>query len=189
MERSALYRRALAPLMIAAGVVGIGAATLTCFVKIEGLRSFAMFWLAVAAMAQGVCLLLVRRQALKSEEAFWSAPMRRVAHAALPGFFVGAAGAVVAARSELQEVWMLPLIWGAVYGCGIHAAGFFMPRGMKLFGWLMVLVSLALFPAVGSFVENPSTETAHYLMGGLFGVLHLVYGVYLRFTETGNQTA
>lgn len=189
MERSAIYRRALAPLMIAAGLVGIGASTVTCFVKIDGLAPFTMYWLAVAAVAQGICLLLVRRQALKSEEEFWSAPTRRVAHAALPGFFVGAAASLLVVRSAAQEVWMLPLIWSAAYGCGIHAAGFFMPRGMKLFGWLMILLSLGLFMGLGGLVGSPTTETAHYLMGGLFGVLHLVYGIYLRFTESAKESA
>jgi hypothetical protein len=188
MERSAIYRRALAPLMIAAGLVGVGASTLTCFVKIEGLVPFAVYWLVVAALAQGICLLLVRRQALKSEEEFWSAPTRRVARAALPGFFVGAAASLLVVRAGADEVWELPLIWSAAYGCGIHAAGFFMPRGMKLFGWLMILLSLGLFLGLGEIVESPTTETAHYLMGGLFGVLHLVYGVYLRFTETAKES-
>lgn len=189
MERSTLYRRALAPLMIAAGLAGIGASTLTCFVKIEGATAFTSFWLVVAAVAQGICLVLVRRQALKSEEAFWSAPTRRVAQAVFPGFFVGAAASVIVVREVSPEIWKLPLIWAAAYGCAIHAAGFFMPRGMKLFGWLMIFLSLGLFVGIGEVVESPTSETAHYLMGSLFGVLHLVYGIYLRFTEDGKQAA
>jgi len=189
MERSAVYRRALAPLMIAAGLAGIAAATLTCFVRIESAASFTWYWLAVAVAALAICLLLVRRQALKSEEAFWSAPTRRVAQAVIPGFFVGAAASLIFVRGGSPEVWKLSLIWAAAYGCAIHAAGFFMPRGMKLFGWLMILLALGGYAVIGEFVDAPTTETAHYVMGTLFGVIQLVYGLYLRFTEDGKQAA
>jgi hypothetical protein len=70
------------------------------------------------------------------------------------------------------------------YGCAVHAAGFFMPRGMKLFGWLVILMSAAgaaslavLEPAVGG------PRLAHVVMGSVFGVLHLAYGAYLYVTE------
>ena len=45
MERSALYRRALAPVMIVSGSIGLVAAGIAPFLKIDSGRSFAIFWL------------------------------------------------------------------------------------------------------------------------------------------------
>jgi len=44
MERSALYRRALAPIMIFNGAVGTIAALLGVGIKIESPLSFILFW-------------------------------------------------------------------------------------------------------------------------------------------------
>ena len=74
MERSALYRRALAPIMIVVGSIGLAAAAVPWFVRIESNRAFALFWLAVSLAALGASFLLVRRQALKDAEPFWSMP-------------------------------------------------------------------------------------------------------------------
>src|SRR5688572_27129806 len=89
MERSALYRRALAPLMIVSGSIGLSAAIISCFVKIESNKAFSLFWLAISLVALTASFLLVRRQALKDAEPFWSLPTRRVSQALLPAFFVG----------------------------------------------------------------------------------------------------
>ncbi len=70
MERSTLYRRALAPIMLVAGLFGIGAAVATCFVKLETNREFSLFWMSVGVLATLASLLLVRRQALKEAEEF-----------------------------------------------------------------------------------------------------------------------
>jgi hypothetical protein len=69
-----------------------------------------------------------------------------------------------------------------LYGCAIHAAGFFMPRGFRLFGWAFIIGSCLLGMAlcVGG---PPSIPAANIAMGVLFGSSHLAYGVYLFFTE------
>src|SRR5688572_28999792 len=89
MERSAVYRRALAPIMTFSGVVGIVAGVVGWVVKIDSDRGFVLFWSGVAAVALVGSLLLVRRQALKDAEPFWSPPTRRVAQAMLPPFTIG----------------------------------------------------------------------------------------------------
>src|SRR5688572_2969898 len=89
MERSAVYRRALAPIMTLCGVVGIVAGAVGWLGKIDSGRGFVLFWSGVAAVAFLGSLFLVRRQALKDAEPFWSPPTRRVAQAMLPPFTVG----------------------------------------------------------------------------------------------------
>src|SRR5437660_8056531 len=91
----------------------------------------------VGAVALGGTLLLVRRQALRAGEALWSAPTRRVGQALLPSLFLGAiAGVLVWLQGGAD---LLPGVWVVLYGCALHAAGFFMPRGMRLFGWCFVV--------------------------------------------------
>src|SRR5438132_963526 len=72
--------------------------------------------------------------------------------------------------------------WIILYGCGFHAAGFFMPRGMKVFGWALILGGCALL-AIGIPDRYHRLEHSHAIMGFFFGLLHLAYGTYLYFTE------
>ena len=81
----------------------------------------------------------------------------------------------------------LPLGWIVLYGCAIHAAGFFMPRGIKLFGWAFIAGGCALF-ALG-LPNVPLPLYAHGVMGLFFGLLHLAYGIYLYFTEKRKNEA
>lgn len=197
MERSAVYRRALAPIMIYNGVLGSAGAFAGWIAKIETPRAFIMYWAVVAALAMAGSFFLVRRQALKEAECFWSPPTRRITQALLPPLVAGAIlGLLVLAkidsapkelRSTIAMLW-LPLSWVMLYGCAFHAAGFFMPRGMRLFGWGMIFCATALF-GMGLPDRMQPVEYAHGIMGVFFGILHLAYGIYLYFTERrGNET-
>lgn len=192
MERSALYRRALAPIMLTCGTIGLAAATLTCFIKVERPAVFAGFWLATSVLAVLVSFLLVRRQALKEAEPFWSSPTRRVSKALLPAFLVGlTSGIVFLARGDLppNSTWFLAVLWTAIYGCALHAAGFFMERGIRLFGWAFIFGGCVAFAAGMFRPQLHSPEAAHYLMGIFFGAVQFIYGVYLYFTEKSRKAA
>ena len=191
MERSALYRRALAPIMILNGVVGLAAAALGWALNIGSPRAFILFWAGVSVVAIAGSFLLVRRQALRESEPFWSPPTRRVTQALLPALAAGLMiGGVMVLRAgsapdnpgRLGGMLWLPLIWAVLYGCAFHAAGFFLPRGMRLFGWAFILGGCGLF-AAGFPAEVRPLDYAHGVMGFFFGGLHLAYGVYLYFTE------
>ncbi len=197
MERSALYRRALAPIMICNGALGTIAASTGLLLKIDSPRVFIIYWIAVSVLALAGSFLLVRRQALKESEPFWSPPTRRVTQAVLPAFAAGGIIGVVALAHVdsvpqnlgfvIAMLW-LPLAWVILYGCAVHAAGFFMPRGMKVFGWAFIVGGCSLF-AVGLPDGISRLEYANGIMGVFFGVLHLLYGVYLYFTEKGKNAA
>ncbi len=187
MENAALYRRALAPLMTTAGGLGIAASVVSCFWEQTDGRTFAFYWLSVALLGLICCLFLVRRQAFKSQEMVWSPPAKKVVQAMLPGFASGAFFGLAYGLVDPGEgaVFMVA-IWMVFYGCAVHAAGFFMPRGMKLFGWISLISGLVLILAGGGMLERfdmGEIELGHYLMGGFFGLLHLVYGIYLFMTE------
>src|SRR5512140_2685297 len=137
MERSALYRRALAPIMIYNGVVGLAAAALGWALKVGSPHAFILFWAAVCAVAMTGSFLLVRRQAIKDSEPFWSSPTRRVTQAFLPPLAAGCMITIIAFLREPPAVhrpglgpvgvslWV-PVAWIVLYGCAVHAAGFFM---------------------------------------------------------------
>ena len=195
MERSAIYRRALAPTTLLVGGVGLVASILGRFAGIQSPRAFGLYWLAVCLVSVAGALLIVRREALKESEPFWSPPTRRVAQALLPGFFAGLVCGVlvvVPAWREPLQVWWLPPVWMILYGCAIHSAGFFMPRKMRLLGWGFVVcgaASLAVVNARSYASGLPDLLTAHWLMGATFGGFHLACGAYLYFTESRKNEA
>jgi hypothetical protein len=195
MERSAVYRRALAPVMVLTGVMGLVAALAGSLAGIDSPRGFAVYWLLVGVAAVAGAFLLVRRQALKEGEPFWSPPTRRVTQALLPPLTAGFIISVIALlemRSSVQlpgngsEMTRLPAVWIILYGCALHAAGFFMPRGMKVFGWAFVLGGCGLLALGVPAGLGPPYRCAHEIMGVFFGAFHLGYGVYLYFTERKN---
>jgi cytochrome c biogenesis protein CcdA len=186
MERSTVYRRALAPIMLVAGLLGLGAAIVTCFVKLETNREFSLYWLSVGVLATLASLLLVRRQALKEAEEFWSLPTRRVGQAVLPAFLAGLLAGILYVISPVslpESAWLLAIAWLVLYGCGMHAAGFFVKRGIKLVGWIFVLGGVAAAYLLQFRPQLQTTETAHYLMGIFFGLLHLGCAIYLYVSE------
>jgi hypothetical protein len=197
MERAAVYRRALAPVMTVTGVLGLAAALGGWKAGITAPRPFVVFWLCVAIVTVGAGGLLIRRQALQQGEHFWSPPMRRVSQALLPGLVAGLMLGVLpvvlwgrddrsawgASPASLSQI-VLPLSWVMLYGCAVHAAGFFMPRGVRLFGWVLIgmaCLGLLISGFVGS--EMAAADFGYGVMGSAFGLIHLIYGLYLFATE------
>ena len=185
MERSALYRRTLAPIMLYVGSVGTLAGLGGLAIGIDALAPFYAWWLSAATLALAGAFLIARRQAVRDGERFWSPPTLRVAEAMAPHL---AAGLVLSLAllmfGAAPPRGLFVLASALFYGCAVHAAGFFMPRGMKLFGWIVILVSAA--GSAGLAVLEPSIpgpRLAHAVMGCVFGVLHLAYGAYLYGTE------
>jgi len=189
MERSAVYRRALAPVMSFAGFIGIAAAVVGHFGPIKSVRGFVFFWGGVSMIALGGTFLLVRRQAIKDQETIWSPPTRRVAQALLPCLFVGAAIGMMmgvafpGSDAPVIDFQFLAPIWVILYGCALHSAGFFTARGIKLFGWAFIVAGCFLLFALPRAGLAGVAVSPHWVMGFFFGLLHLAYGVYLYFTE------
>jgi hypothetical protein len=190
MERAAVYRRAQAPIMIYTGLLGSAGGILSGVLGMGTPCAFILYWAGVAVLALGGSFVLVRRQALKEAEPFWSPPTRRVAQAMLPALFAGSVAGLLAlpccGANESLAAW-LPALWMLLYGCALTAAGFFMPRGIKLLGWLFVVCGCGILAAAQLGHAVP-LACHHWTMGGVFGGLHLAYGGYLYFTERrGNE--
>ena len=185
MERSAVYRRALAPIMLFTGAIGVLAAAAGLHFRVEEPRAFAGLWLGTAGAAVAGAFLLARRQAIKDQEPFWSPPTRRVGQALLPpllcGLFVGLMLAMLDANWTMD--FSMAVVWMLFYGCALNAAGFFMNRGIKWFGWIFILGAIGI--VVQGLLANSDLRPAsgNLMMGFFFGVLHLAYGAYLYLTE------
>jgi hypothetical protein len=111
MERSALYRRALAPIMLYTGLLGTGGGALGFILGITEPAGFVLLWAAVGLAALAGSFLLVRRQAMHESEPFWSPPTRHVSQALNPP---------VASRARLTGLLVLAGGRGAER-CGVGA--------------------------------------------------------------------
>jgi hypothetical protein len=188
MERSALYRRALAPVMMLAGVIGLLAMAVGLLFQLDSTRQFCALWLCAATVAVIGAFLLARRQALKDREPFWSSPTRRVTEALLPPLGAGFCASVLVATFRSDLAPYVSFVWILFYGCALYSAGFFMPRIVRWFGLLFIICScgfLLSFQIIWKGVDpNPQI-----VMGFFFGALHLACGAYLYLTEKKNSVA
>jgi hypothetical protein len=186
MERSAVYRRALAPIMTFNGILGVVAGIIGWVTHIQAPQAFIGYWAGIGVLALAGSFLLVRRQALREAEPFWSPPTRRVARALMPALFVGSVAgllALVCPTWDFLRTEGLPPFWMMLYGCALTAAGFFMHRGIKLLGWLFILAGCGLMASRCQALAGLGALNGHCVMGAVFGGLHLAYGTYLYFTE------
>jgi hypothetical protein len=189
MERAALYRRAMGPVLLVVGLTGIVAGIVGMSLTHRPALPAVGYWLVVAALCVAEACWMIRLQAIRQREKFWSSPMRRIVQAVLPPFLTGLLASLPFAGLDLEPnqaaLFILPG-WMVLYGIGMHAAGFFMPRGFKLFGWLFILSGLLIFGGLLLLAQNDgrfSNMGVHALMGLFFGGGHLAYGLYLHFTE------
>jgi hypothetical protein len=191
MERSAVYRRALAPIMLFAGTLGVLAAAGGLYFQVESPKAFAGFWLGTACVVVVGAFLMARRQARKERELFWSPPTRRVGQALLPpllsGTFISGLLAVTVANWAMDVP--MTLVWILFYGCALHSAGFFMTRSVRWFGWIFITGAIVLSLSLLAANHSAWTATASLIMGFFFGGLHLAYGACLYLTERKNPIA
>jgi len=119
--------------------------------------------------------------------------LRRVAQAMFPALLIGfvlglAAAAFLRQGSQAPAALPLVFVWTLLYGLALHAAGFFMPRGIRLFGWGFLAAGLII---LGLMISNAlwivALDCPNFVMGVVFGGFHLAYGVYLYFTERKNE--
>jgi len=198
MERAAVYRHTLAPIMILTGMLGLGAALVGWVGDCNTDRTFVLCWLCAGLAGTASAFFLVRRQALKESEPFWTPPVRRIIAAVAPSWFVALflSGLFLIGNQGSFAPVILPSFWMILYGISLQAAGFFMPRGIKLLGWIFLLLGCAYFAVIMNLSAAALPEawrsfllSGHFAMGLFFGGLHLAYGLYLVFTENRRNAA
>jgi hypothetical protein len=187
MERAALYRRALGPVLLVAGLLGVAAALVGWLLPVQSGNGFVGLWISVACIAIASSLIIIRRQSLQAAEAFWTPPTRRVATAMVPPLFAGLAMTLPLSLAHADSgvlALALPPVWVICYGLALHAAGFFTLRGIRWLGYAFVVFG-ALLCAAAALVTGfkPSLRHAHLVMGVAFGIGHLAAGLWLRLQE------
>ena len=142
--------------------------------------------MGIAIVAIAGSLFLVRKQAIKDGETFWSPPLRRVAQAMFPPLLVGVIFGFVAWAGEDAATFLL-VLWPVLFGLALLAASFFLPSGIRLFGWWFMLTGAAMMLCLLTQKAVFETEGfAHLFMAIVFGLSHLAYGTYLYSTERKN---
>jgi hypothetical protein len=204
MERAGPYRRALAPVMFSAGLLGLVAAVIgNQFDAIAPRhKGFLYYWTVVCAFALVVVSSIIRRQAVRDGESFWTAPMKRVTQSLLPHFAGGALftcsySAHMAPSDGLGAgynqliVLQIVTLWLAFYGCSLCAAGQFISAGVRRLGLCFILSGAAIYLNTSS---NPKLwhvslfADPNFVMGLTFGGFHLLAAAYLYFTEKREPT-
>lgn len=193
MERSALYRRRLAPLMMLGAAGAIGGGLVGSLLKLASAREFVLLWGGIAVLVLLGAGWVTRGQAIRAGEVFWTAPTRRIFAAFLPVLLVGGAlggTCLVGPASEAAGSRILLIVsWSILFGLGLHSAGFCVAKGVRRLGWAFVLAGSAL----GVYVLNRGVDgipvSPSLLMAAIFGGLHLVSAVYLFFTEAKDEAS
>jgi hypothetical protein len=183
MERSTIYKRALRPIMWWAGIGAIVSAGAGYFLPGQYFRSqvFIPHWLITGLVILGGAFVLARRQALRDKETFWSPSARRVAQAMLPALLTGLAVTILWFFCD-GGAELIVGAWAMLYGCALHAAGFFAPRGLRALGWLFLLFGMCWWLVLGT-TSWASELSLYVLMGLIFGGLHLGYAICLTVTR------
>jgi hypothetical protein len=181
MERSALYRRALAPILIYVGCVGIVGGITGILLQVVHHKIFILYWLAVGVVSIIGAIFVARCQAYRDGELFWTPPTRRIVQAMIPSLLVGLVCSTGDVDATMTDLDFSIITWVFFYGLATHSAGFFLPREMRKFGWFFVIIGLTMMLLARLAIRVD--VNANILMGTLFGVSHLAYGLYLHFTE------
>lgn len=187
MERTAVYRRALAPVSLVTGIVGVTSGAAGMGLGVNTAKSFVVWWLVTGVIALVLAFVLVRKQALRADEALWSPPTRRVAEALAPSLVSGLIVGLTVLGLDVETgrgISFIPVVWMLFFGSALHSAGFFMRRGIRLLGWIFTATAVieAAVLIILPDLRN-SVMAAHGIMGGVFGGYNLVYCLYLYLTE------
>lgn len=185
MERAALYRRALGPTLVGIGTLGMAAGALGFLWPSahRGVEAFILYWSAVAVLALAWTGFWIRRQAVGAAEPFWTPPTRRVLSAMTPPAVVAVFATANSLVSFQGAAGFLPCLWMILYGLGLHAAGHFTMRGIRLLGWAFIASGLGISTAAPLWFGRPSMPEAHVLMALTFGLGHLTAGGWLLAVE------
>lgn len=178
MERATVYRSIAAPVALLGGVVALG---LAWWHHEHGLtwRLFLRNWLALFAVLSLLNLGLLWRDAARRGLPLLNAGMRLALRALAPPLLVGGLVGVVVAW-KTHDMGFVASIWAMCYGLALLATATFAPPSISRLGRAFVAGGLVSFVGnqAGFFSAGDlNLFTTPTIMGGLFGLLHILYGV------------
>jgi hypothetical protein len=153
---------------IAMGLVGLAAAGIASIPALAGY--WLIIWLAAATIGAGLGVVLVARHRSGVGLPLYRGPARRFVLCLCPALLAG--GVLTAVLYQAGDARLLPGVWLLLYGCAVLSATLMTaPAMMRLIGTMG-----ALFVVCAALAFEVSPGWHNVILGGGFGVLHLVFG-------------
>jgi len=178
MERATVYRSISAPVAL---LGGLAALVLAWWHHEHGMtwQVFLRNWLALFAGLSLLNLGLLWRDASRRGLPLFNSGMRLALRALSPPLLVGGLVGILVAWKTHDMGFVAP-IWAMCYGLALLATATFAPPSINRLGRAFVAGGLISF--VGNQAGFFSTGdinffTTPFIMGGLFGLLHVLYGL------------
>ncbi|HEV7137215.1 MAG TPA: hypothetical protein VGN43_11330 [Steroidobacteraceae bacterium] len=153
---------------IAMGAVGLVAAGVASVPALG--PHWLVIWLTAATVGAGVGVVLVARHRSGIGLPLYRGPARRFVLCLCPALLAG--GVLTAVLCQAGEAQLLPGVWLLLYGCAVLSATLMTaPAMMRLIG---AMGGLFVLCAAVAFEVSPRWHNV--ILGGGFGVLHVVFG-------------
>ena len=173
MARSAPFTAVSGRGGIAMGVLALLAAALGRSTSSD--QQWLMTWIGSAAVAVPLGFVLMRVKARRYELALWSAAGRRFAQGFVPSIVAGAV--LTFALVSIDAIELVPAAWLLLYGAGVLAGS---SSSVPVLAWLG-----ALFMVLGGVSLVTPAAWRDLWLGAGFGVLQIVFGVYIARNHGG----
>lgn len=153
---------------VAMGAVGLAAAAVA---SVPALAIYwLIIWLAAATVGAGVGVVLVARHRSGIGLPLYRGPARRFVLCLCPALLAG--GVLTGVLCQAGEARLLPGVLLLLYGCAVLSATLMTaPAMMRLIGAMG-----GLFVICGAVAFEVSPRWHNLILGGGFGVLHVVFG-------------
>jgi hypothetical protein len=153
---------------IAMGAVGLAAAGVASIPALAGY--WLIIWLAAATLGAGFGVVLVARHRSGVGLPLYRGPARRFVLCLCPALLAG--GVLTAVLWQAGDARLLPGVWLLLYGSAVLSAALMTaPAVMRLIGTMG-----GLFVVCGALAFEVSPHWHNVILGGGFGLLHLVFG-------------
>ncbi|HVC30580.1 MAG TPA: hypothetical protein VND24_05280 [Steroidobacteraceae bacterium] len=153
---------------IAMGAVGLLAAGVASIPALAA--HWLVIWLAAASVGAGLGVVLIARHRWGVGLPFYTGPARRFVLCLCPALLAG--GVLTAVLCQAGDARLLPGVWLLLYGCAVLSATLMTaPAMMRLIGAMG-----GLFVVCGAVAFEVAARWHNVILGGGFGVLHLVFG-------------
>lgn len=177
LDRSALYRRNLAPSFFSMGALGVAGSLIAIGLNIHEASRIVVYWMGIAVLAAFVSLTVMVLQAKRDDEPFFRGPILRMAHAGVPPLLIGALAGVYALiffpNSTLVSGQVV-IGWLALYGLSLNSISIVLARNIRPLGWVFMASSMLTGFIFELEMARPLLQ--HVAMGVGFGGLHLIQG-------------
>ncbi|HEV7716177.1 MAG TPA: hypothetical protein VGO53_11310 [Steroidobacteraceae bacterium] len=163
---------------IVMGIIGVLASVLASVPSLLG--NWLEIWLVAAVLAFALGGALIARQATRSGQPRYFAPVKKFLLCLSPALMAGAVLTLTLWRVDMER--LIPGVWLLLYGCAVLSASTVtsatITRLVSAMGCLFVLLGLIAFDLPPS---------GHALVLGIgFGALHVIFGILIGHSTSGD---